>query len=82
MGGCRERLAINSVAIAQQVAWCTIPGEGLDQLPGRPILRGGERLRQSEGVGGDHETEPEKRKGRRNVAVGTTKKSVETSSLA
>jgi len=31
MGGCRERLAINSVAIAQQVAWCTIPGEGLDQ---------------------------------------------------
>ena len=40
MGGCRERLAINSVAIAQQVAWCTIPGEGLDQLPGRPFCRG------------------------------------------
>jgi hypothetical protein len=35
MGSCRERLAINSVAIAQQVAWCTIPGEGLEQLPGR-----------------------------------------------
>ena len=40
MGGCRERLAINSVAIAQQVAWCTIPGEGLDQLPGRPFCGG------------------------------------------
>lgn len=40
MGGCRERLVINSVAITQQVAWCTIPGEGLDQLPSRPICRG------------------------------------------
>jgi hypothetical protein len=38
--GCRERLAINSVAIAQQVAWRTIPGEGLDQLPGRPCCGG------------------------------------------
>ena len=40
MDGCRERLAINSVAIAQQVAWRTIPGEGLDQLPGRPFCGG------------------------------------------
>ena len=40
MNRCRERLAINSVAIAQQVAWRTIPGEGLDQLPGRPCCGG------------------------------------------
>src|SRR6267378_818472 len=40
MGGCRERLAINSVAIAQQVAGRTIPGEGLDELPRRPFCRG------------------------------------------
>jgi hypothetical protein len=40
MDGCRERLAINSVAIAQQVAWRTIPGEGLNRLPGRPFCRG------------------------------------------
>ena len=40
MGGCRERLTINSVAIAQQVAWCTIPGKGLHQLPGRPFCGG------------------------------------------
>jgi len=40
MDGCRERLDINSVAIAQQVAWRTIPGEGLNQLPGCPFCRG------------------------------------------
>ena len=40
MGGCRERLAIDSIAVAQQVARCTIPGEGMDQLPGRPCCGG------------------------------------------
>src|ERR1700746_2889446 len=40
MGSCRERFAINSIAIAQQVARSTIPGEGLDQLPGRPFCGG------------------------------------------
>ena len=62
MGGCRELLAINLVAIAQQVAWRTIPGEGLDQLPGRPFCRGMRGYAKSEGVGGDHETEQEKRR--------------------
>jgi hypothetical protein len=41
----------------------------------------GERLRQGEEVAGDHETEPRKTRSRRNVAVGTTKKSVEIRTL-
>src|ERR1700730_12753956 len=40
MGGCREWFAITGVAIAQQVARRTIPGKGLDQLPGGPFCRG------------------------------------------
>src|SRR6267378_8608231 len=81
MGGCRERLAINSVAIAQQVAWCTIPGEGLDQLPSRPFcrgMRGYAKVKESAAI----IDRTRKTKSRRKVAVGTTKKSVETSSLA
>src|SRR5258707_15140410 len=62
MAGCRERLAINSVAIAQQVAWCTIPEEGLDQLPRRPFCRGMRGYAKVKESGGDHETEPEKRR--------------------
>jgi hypothetical protein len=62
MGGCRERRAIYSVAIAQQVAWRTIPGGRPGPVAGPSILRWDERLRQSAGVGGDRETEPEKRR--------------------
>jgi hypothetical protein len=61
MAGCRELLTINSIAIAQQVACALSQGKAWTSC--RPsILRWGERLRQSEGVGGDHETEPEKRR--------------------
>src|SRR6267378_2790917 len=78
MGGCRERLSINSVAIAQQVACCAIPGEGLDQLPGRPFcrgMRGYAKVKESAAIMRQNQKNEEQTE----VAVGTTKKSVETS---
>src|SRR4030095_776191 len=53
MDDCRERFAINSVTIAQQVAWHTIPWEGLDQLPGRPFcggIRGYAKVKESAAI--------------------------------
>ena len=81
MGSCRERLAIDSVAIAQQVAWRTIPGEGLEQLPGRPFcggMRGYAKVKEPAAIMRQNQKNEEKTERRR----GNDKKSVETSSLA
>jgi hypothetical protein len=62
MDGCRERLAINSVAIAQEVAWRAIPGEGLEQLSGRPFcggMRGYAKVKESAAI---MRQNPEKRR--------------------
>ena len=68
MGGCREGLAINSVTIAQQVAWRTIPGEGLDQLPGRPFcggMRGYAKVKESAAIMRQNQKNEEQTESRR-----------------
>ncbi len=68
MDGCRERLAINSVAIAQQVAWRTIPGEGLNQLPGRPFcggMRGYAKVKESAAIMRQNQENEEQTESRR-----------------
>src|SRR5260370_42601170 len=68
MGGCREQFAINSVAIAQQVVWRTIPGEGLDQLPGRPFcggMRGYAKVKESAAIMRQNQKNEEQKESRR-----------------
>jgi len=68
LDGCRERLAINSVTIAQQVVWCTIPGEGLDQLPGRPFcggMRGYAKVKESAAIMRQNQKNEEQTESRR-----------------